>query len=155
MDDVRAGQPALDGQVEGGPRPLQVHVYTSELWTGVYADGALAAQGLRIPTEAWLQLLRRSGAEYAVYSVGTATPPPGSDVGRVRVEFSAALPSGDWPASEAELRELIERRQRGFEAVQTLVDDVERARQELRDKEKGLKLTLDRLGIAYTSPDVS
>jgi hypothetical protein len=123
---------------------LEVHVYVSEFWTGVYADGELLGQASRISDEVWLRLLRRAGAAVEVISVSTANPAPTVE-GRPRVEFSAALSDGTWPESEAELRELIARRQQGWAAVQVLVDEADAARRELAVREERVKDAIDRL----------
>jgi hypothetical protein len=147
QQDNQVPQPTLDGHVDHHqPGPLEVRVYVSEMWTAVYANGALVTQGSRIGHASWLQLLRRTGATCEEVRVSTAAPPSASDEGS-RLEFSVSLPSGDWPEEEQALRELIGRRQKGAAVVQELKDQLRQAEYDFNQKKRDIKQQLEHLGL--------
>jgi predicted ester cyclase len=122
----------VDGKIDdlwvaGGT--TTVCVARHELWTGVYLNGNLVAQGHRIDEPTWLHLLERAGATC------------------VSETIAGGVPGGRLPPTEAELRDLFARRQATLAAVTAAEEQLRSAERQLAEAQRTLHAAKERASL--------
>jgi hypothetical protein len=113
--------------VDGGVTTVcAVHL---ELWTGLYVNGDLAAQGHQLDEAAWLQLLARAGAT----CVSEVLP--------------GGVSGGQLPPTEDELRRRLAERQSTLAAVDSAEQQLREAERQLARAQRALRDAKERANL--------
>jgi hypothetical protein len=115
-----------------------------ELWSALYVDGELAAEGRRIDIPVWLDLLRRAGAECELLPVAVgAEPIPLGD--GASVPLGLGLRQGRLPETEQELRDLLAQREAKAAAVAAAQQELAASEQEFLAAQQRLQVALAKI----------